>query len=127
MVIDTKWKRLKGAIDDPKRGVGQGDVYQMMAYSHVYGCEQLLLLYPHHGELGASEGILALHSIAGKPDSHLGIATIALADPKSVGRRLRHLLINFGTIRRASGESVPSDRVVPCSEVATPVMTSTGL
>ena len=92
LVIDTKWKRLKGQIDDPKLGVGQSDVYQMMAYSHVYNCEHLLLLYPHHNELGADEGILALHNITGKPDSHLGIGTVTLTDPKSVGMRLRNLL-----------------------------------
>ena len=99
MVIDTKWKRLKGAIDDPKRGVGQSDVYQMMGYSHVYRCDHLLLLYPHHSELGANEGILSLHHITGKPDSHLDIATVALAEPKSVGKRLRHLLINLGAMQ----------------------------
>jgi 5-methylcytosine-specific restriction enzyme subunit McrC len=31
MVIDTKWKRLAGPIDDPRRGVSQSDVYQTMA------------------------------------------------------------------------------------------------
>jgi 5-methylcytosine-specific restriction enzyme subunit McrC len=93
LIIDTKWKRLKGEIDDAKRGVGQADVYQMMAYAHVYNSNSLMLLYPHHDELGIGEGLLTLHRIADKKDSRLAIATIALSDPKSVGMRLRRLLL----------------------------------
>lgn len=51
MVIDTKWKRMIPQIDDPKQGVSQGDVYQLMAYSQIYNCPNVMLLYPHHGEL----------------------------------------------------------------------------
>jgi 5-methylcytosine-specific restriction enzyme subunit McrC len=46
LIVDTKWKRLKGAIDDAKAGVGQADVYQMMAYAQVYRCKRVMLLYP---------------------------------------------------------------------------------
>ncbi|MGR3370470.1 MAG: 5-methylcytosine restriction system specificity protein McrC [Sagittula sp.] len=35
-VIDTKWKRISSRIDDPKQGVSQADVYQMMAYAQLY-------------------------------------------------------------------------------------------
>jgi 5-methylcytosine-specific restriction enzyme subunit McrC len=93
LIIDTKWKRLKGEIDDAKRGVGQADVYQMMAYAHVYNSKLLMLLYPHHYELSAGEGFLTMHRIADKQDSRLAIATIALSDPKSVGMRLKKLLL----------------------------------
>ena len=51
-IIDTKWKRIAGLIDDPKQGVSQADVYQLMAYGRLYGCERLTLLYPHHAALG---------------------------------------------------------------------------
>jgi 5-methylcytosine-specific restriction enzyme subunit McrC len=46
-VIDTKWKRIAARIDDPKGGVSQADVYQMMAYGRLYRCRKLTLLYPH--------------------------------------------------------------------------------
>ncbi|WP_294533625.1 hypothetical protein [uncultured Rhodoblastus sp.] len=42
--IDTKWKRISARIDDPKQGVSQGDVYQMMAYAHLYKAPRLTLL-----------------------------------------------------------------------------------
>ena len=98
LVIDTKWKRLKGAIDDRKRGVGQADVYQMMAYAHVYDCKRLILLYPHHHELAEEEGMLAIHQIANKVDSLIGIATVDLVDPRKVRSLLRNLLLNKGSV-----------------------------
>lgn len=51
LVIDTKWKRMSPRIDDPKQGVSQTDVYQLMAYSQLYQCSKVMLLYPHHCDL----------------------------------------------------------------------------
>ncbi|QQO15209.1 restriction endonuclease [Bradyrhizobium diazoefficiens] len=93
LVIDTKWKRIKEATDDPKRGVSQWDVYQMMAYAHVYNCDRLMLLYPHHHELADREGLVAVHQIATKSDSLIGIATVDLVKPESVGKRLKEILL----------------------------------
>jgi 5-methylcytosine-specific restriction enzyme subunit McrC len=45
-IIDTKWKRIAANPLDRKHGVGQADVYQLMAYARLYGCEELMLLYP---------------------------------------------------------------------------------
>ena len=38
LVVDTKWKRLSARVDDPKQGIAQADVYQMLAYSRIYRC-----------------------------------------------------------------------------------------
>ncbi|WP_199778227.1 McrC family protein [Achromobacter spanius] len=62
-VIDTKWKRVVSGIEDPKRGVSQTDVYQMMAYGRVYECGKLTLLYPHHAQSGSDEGLIADYAI----------------------------------------------------------------
>jgi 5-methylcytosine-specific restriction enzyme subunit McrC len=77
MVIDTKWKRISSRIDDPKQGVSQADVYQMMAYGRLYGCPRLMLLYPHHGKL-ADAGRTDSYQVIGSRDE-LVIATIDLA------------------------------------------------
>ncbi|OKO71031.1 restriction endonuclease [Bradyrhizobium sp. NAS96.2] len=98
LVVDTKWKRLKGAIEDPKRGVGQADVYQMMAYAHVYDCDRLLLLYPHHRELTEEGGLVAAHLITNKLDSLIGIATVDLVKPETVGPALKRMLLNEGGV-----------------------------
>lgn len=94
MVIDTKWKRLKGAIDDPKQGVSQADIYQMMAYSHVYGCDRLMLLYPHHSELGEHPGALSTHRIVGTDDSQISVASLSLKDPKKAAQSLKSWLLS---------------------------------
>lgn len=54
MVIDTKWKRISPRIEDAKHGINQGDVYQMMAYSQLYECDRVMLLYPYHQGLSGS-------------------------------------------------------------------------
>jgi len=65
-VIDTKWKRISDRIDDPKQGVSQSDVYQMMAYAHLYQAPRLTLLYPHHAGLGDHEGMRARFRVTGQ-------------------------------------------------------------
>ena len=45
-IIDTKWKRLSADPLDPKHGLKEADVYQMMAYARIYECDRLMLLYP---------------------------------------------------------------------------------
>lgn len=79
LVIDTKWKRMTQRIDDPKRGVSQPDVYQMMAYARLYGCRDVMLLYPHHGGLGA-EQVFERYAI-GSPSAgeSLHVATLDVA------------------------------------------------
>jgi len=85
LIIDTKWKRMTPRIDDPKQGVSQSDVYQMMAYGQLYHCPNIMLLYPHHNGLpekpiiqhysvasvGAEEKLsLATIDVSGSADSH---------------------------------------------------------
>lgn len=90
LIIDTKWKRLHNRIDDPKQGVSQGDIYQMMAYGRVYQCPCLMLLYPHHGGLVRPEGIVGQYLINGS-NGVLGIATVDVSTSKDILRRLREL------------------------------------
>ena len=81
LIVDTKWKRIKH-IDDPKQGVSQADVYQLMAYGQLYECPDVMLLYPHHGEL-PPKPILERYSIA-KPGAQesLVVATIDATRPR---------------------------------------------
>lgn len=90
-IIDTKWKRISSKIDDPKQGVSQGDVYQMMAYGQLYRCPQLTLLYPHHAALAGNEGLQALHRVA-SVDHWLGMATIDVAVGAGIRERLRSII-----------------------------------
>jgi 5-methylcytosine-specific restriction enzyme subunit McrC len=87
-IIDTKWKRIAARMDNPKQGVSQGDVYQMMAYGQLYKCERLTLLYPHHASMNSGEGVHAAHRVSGC--SHrLETATIDIGQGEMFRERLR--------------------------------------
>lgn len=86
-VIDTKWKRISPRIDDPKQGVSQADVYQMMAYGRLYGCSKLTLLYPHCQALGRDEGLIGEYAVNSSQD-RLEVFSIALSQSESVKDQL---------------------------------------
>ena len=90
LVIDTKWKRLSARIDDPKQGVSQSDVYQMMAYGRIYQCPRLMLLYPHHAELHRPERVVVSHRVNNSIDQ-LATATIDVSTNRGILERLRML------------------------------------
>ncbi|WP_244639089.1 McrC family protein [Bosea sp. ANAM02] len=91
LVIDTKWKRLAPVFEDPKQGVSQSDVYQMMAYGRLYRCARLLLLYPHHARLGETPGLRGRHRIIGSNDELL-VGTLDLRQLSTVPEQLRALV-----------------------------------
>ncbi len=96
-VIDTKWKRISSRMDDPKQGVSQADVYQMMAYGRLYGCSRLTLLYPHHFGLHHDAGVLASNLITGS-DHRLETATIDVGSAHEIALRLKQLVHTMPTL-----------------------------
>ena len=92
MVIDTKWKRISDRIEDPKQGVAQAEVYQMLAYSRLYDCSRIMLLYPHHAGLN-SHGETGRYRIAGC-EHELLTATVDISAP-SILEQLRCLCAEF--------------------------------
>lgn len=114
LIIDTKWKRMTPRIDDPKQGVSQADVYQLMAYGRLYDCSNVMLLYPHHADL-PTDPIRRRYSIAARDaDEKLIVATLSLAgtqrDHKSALQQLiRECLGTASTLEaRGSGHEVLS-------------------
>lgn len=95
LIIDTKWKRMTPRIDDPKQGVSQADVYQLMAYGRLYDCPKVMLLYPHHGHL-PPEPIQRWYSVATMDaDEKLIVATQDLAGTQRDHRgALRQLVLD---------------------------------
>jgi 5-methylcytosine-specific restriction enzyme subunit McrC len=89
-LIDTKWKRLSADPLDAKAGVGQADVYQLMAYARLYRCGRLMLLYP--AAHGAAGGIIRRFGLSGGFE-RLDIATVNLAaPPQQAIHQLRDIL-----------------------------------
>jgi 5-methylcytosine-specific restriction enzyme subunit McrC len=104
LVVDTKWKRLSARIDDPKQGIAQADVYQMLAYSRIYRCPRMMLLYPHHVELSGTDHFTARYGVTGT-DDELAIGTIDVGDAKGITARLgtlvRRQFANISTVGTA--------------------------
>lgn len=90
-VIDTKWKRISPRIDDRKQGVSQSDVYQMMAYAHLYKTPRLTLLYPHHAGLTEKEGVQAKFQISGQ-ETIIETASVDVARGDNMIARLRSMI-----------------------------------
>jgi 5-methylcytosine-specific restriction enzyme subunit McrC len=86
-IIDTKWKRIANRVDDPKAGISQGDVYQMMAYGQLYDCDSLTLLYPHHAGLLSGDGLQADYQFNGS-SRRLRTATVDLTLANKIADRL---------------------------------------
>ena len=97
---DTKWKRIASRIDDPKQGISQTDVYQMMAYAQLYRAPRLTLLYPHHPGLGKQEDVHARHWITGHA-TVLETASIDLSRSDDMLARLRRLLLTEEAVAAA--------------------------
>lgn len=93
-VIDTKWKRVSARIEDPKQGISQSDVYQMMAYGQLYQCDALTLLYPHHGDLVTSPGIMGSYVVT-PGQQCLSAATVDISCPAGVKGALRAIVQNL--------------------------------
>jgi len=92
-IIDTKWRRITSRIDDPKQGVSQSDVYQMMAYAHLYNTPRLTLLYPHHLGLMGVEGIQSEYKITGQK-TVIATASINVADAVGIVERLKEVVVS---------------------------------
>jgi 5-methylcytosine-specific restriction enzyme subunit McrC len=93
-IIDTKWKRLKEQVY--REGVTSTDVYQMYAYSTQYASPEVLLLYPHHRDLGEWKPRRAeywVHGVGGTFDlnQRVCVSSLDLQDLKTVPAQLRSM------------------------------------
>jgi 5-methylcytosine-specific restriction enzyme subunit McrC len=94
-IIDTKWKRMSTAIEDGKHGMSQADVYQMMAYGRLYGCPELVLLYPHHAGLG--EGSLTMPYVVNNSSDRLHLRSLDVAQGEAaIVTALLRMIASFG-------------------------------
>lgn len=94
-IVDTKWKMLSQA--EWRDGVAQSDLYQMYAYASCYDCSEVILLYPHHIELGTESGIRQSFSLnpwasSSAPNKFVRVASVDLRDLAAIPHQLRALL-----------------------------------
>ena len=94
-ILDTKWKMLSQI--EWREGVAQADLYQMYAYASCYDCPKVLLLYPHHHELGGRPGVRQTFSLNpwaanGMTRKEVMVASVDLRELEAVPMQLRTLL-----------------------------------
>ncbi len=95
LIVDTKWKTLIPALEDPKNGISQADIYQMIAYGKIYDCPRLLLLYPHTSKLGP-EGVQRRYRIT-KSEQELLIATVDVGNSLNMAGRIQKIIMECET------------------------------
>ena len=103
-IVDTKWKEL--ATNNPKLGVRESDVYQMLAYARAYEARRLVLLYPWHEGL-PEVGLLRRWRVAGTA-TVLDVACVDVGKPDSVVGVLRAIVDGdeaAAAVSRMAGES----------------------
>ncbi len=91
VVVDTKWKELE-RDDQPRLGIEQSDVYQMLAYAHAYNPKRLILLYPWHSNLGEEPGVIRRWRVAGNLRCEFDVATIDIRQPNDVRNALKRII-----------------------------------
>lgn len=93
-VIDTKWKRLK--TNGTREEISASDLYQMFAYAKQYQVPSVILLYPHHREMGdwspCRNSYKFQESQIDSTRHRLHIASLPLTDLKLVRTYLRDIL-----------------------------------
>lgn len=105
-ILDTKWKQL--SIEEAKDGVAQSDLYQMYAYANCYDCPDVVLLYPHHKELGPDAGVRGsyllnpwIHEVSDLKNRRVRVATINLENLKTVPAQLRKIILSDNSVAKA--------------------------
>ena len=97
-ILDTKWKQL--SIEEAKAGVAQSDLYQMYAYANCYNCTDVVLLYPHHKELGPNPGVRQsyllnpwIQEVSDQKNRRVRVASIDLENLNTVTTQLRKIIL----------------------------------
>lgn len=55
LIVDTKYKIVYSDEKDPKKGISQNDLYQMLAYAVRFEVDEIILLYPNTIKQGQEE------------------------------------------------------------------------
>lgn len=78
IIIDTKYKLRDYSDTDPKKGVSQADLYQVVSYAYRRGCTEVILIYPNTGEVIKVSDVFQIPS--GFPDGNI-ITILAIEIP----------------------------------------------
>lgn len=109
-ILDTKWKLIN--TQERKMNISQADLYQMLAYAVRYGCQNIILLYPHHSKIAQKAGVIKQFGMQGAQDTIVATLTVATIDlgssniqafQKNINEQLGNML---GEVMHTNNDSV---------------------
>jgi 5-methylcytosine-specific restriction enzyme subunit McrC len=63
IIIDTKYKTRSGDLkSDPKKGVSQQDLYQMISYAFKRGTDNVIIIYPNSSDILNDDHVFHINS-----------------------------------------------------------------
>lgn len=66
IIVDTKYKPRWGNVSkDPKKGVSQEDLYQMISYAYKRGTDKVLMIYPNSSDVLTDDYTFKINSFGG--------------------------------------------------------------
>lgn len=67
IIVDTKYKpRWGNVLTDPKKGVSQADMYQMISYAYKRGVDKVILIYPNSSNQLPEDYVFRVKSLVGE-------------------------------------------------------------
>jgi 5-methylcytosine-specific restriction enzyme subunit McrC len=105
VIVDTKWKRLRPSAI--REGVGSDDAYQMHAYATQYAAREVLLLFPHHAELGewtprrANYTLREMGVVPTDTARTVSVGTVDLVNLELVARQLEEMFPHVAKLATA--------------------------
>jgi 5-methylcytosine-specific restriction enzyme subunit McrC len=99
IIIDTKYKiREDNFKSDPKKGVQQSDLYQMVSYAFKRGCTELILVYPNISDFQNPSDEFEIISGFARADKikvrAIEVPFCSLNDFKNIESNLYNVLLN---------------------------------
>lgn len=96
IIVDTKYKpRWENIVADPKKGVAQSDMYQMISYAFRRGVHDVLLLYPNTTEELQDDHVFTIVPRSGHSPIHIRVVDVPFwshAGSDAVERKLKNKL-----------------------------------
>jgi 5-methylcytosine-specific restriction enzyme subunit McrC len=91
LIADTKYKIVYSDEKDPKKGISQNDLYQMLAYAVRFEVDEIILFYPdtikHHQENSAE--IIIKDSLANNKEISIKAFQLPIINKKLLTQELK--------------------------------------
>ena len=91
LIADTKYKIVYSDEKDPKKGISQTDLYQMLAYAVRFDIDEIILFYPNTvtGQQGKTATIVIKDTLADGKEINIKAFQLPILNKTILGRELK--------------------------------------